>query len=56
MARPKKFINQKVCKQCGKLKELLMFGRWGKKQICLTCEDENKEKEAKNETGAHHER
>lgn len=40
----KQITNKKICRKCGELKELLMFGKWGKSKVCLTCEEEQQAK------------
>lgn len=39
----KEKTNKKICGKCGKLKELLMFGKWGRNKICLTCSEKQEE-------------
>lgn len=37
MTKHKKFYNGKICQNCGHLKELMMFGLYGKNKICDPC-------------------
>ncbi len=36
----KEKINKKICRECGNLKELLMFPKWGKAKVCYTCRED----------------